>query len=81
MFGLKIFEIICRYDYENCESEPCNKMMADLEAKLLDSSIIGKAFSHGSKTYTIDKADNFEYTDPIDGSVAKKQVNLGCYFF
>ena len=49
--------------------------MADLENKLSDPAMIGKTLSHGDKTYTIAKADNFEYTDPIDGSVAKKQVS------
>lgn len=33
-----------RYDYENCESEPCNKMMADLQKFVDDSSSVGKKF-------------------------------------
>lgn len=63
-----------RYDYENCESAPCNKMMAALDAMSDDPSLVGKELSHGGKTYNIAKIDNFAYTDPIDGSVAKKQV-------
>lgn len=62
-----------RYDYENCESAPCNEMMEELDALCEDSSMVGKVLTHGSKTYTIAKIDNFCYTDPIDGSVAKKQ--------
>ncbi|XP_068225866.1 phosphoglucomutase-1 [Palaemon carinicauda] len=62
-----------RYDYENCESDPCNAMMAELDALSNDASMIGKELSHGSKTYKVAKVDNFEYTDPIDGAVAKKQ--------
>ncbi|KAK8752688.1 hypothetical protein OTU49_006859 [Cherax quadricarinatus] len=62
-----------RYDYENCESDPCNKMMSVLDAMSGDASMVGKQLSHGEKTYTIAKIDNFEYQDPIDGAVAKKQ--------
>lgn len=62
-----------RYDYENCESAPCNKMMAALDAMSDDTSLVGKELSQSGKTYTIAKIDNFAYTDPIDGSVAKKQ--------
>lgn len=62
-----------RYDYENCESDPCNAMMTELDALTTDASMIGKELSHGNKTYKIGKIDNFEYTDPIDGAVAKKQ--------
>ena len=49
-------------------------MMANLNALLNDSSFIGKQFSQAGKTFTLAKADNFEYTDPIDGSVSKGQV-------
>ena len=63
-----------RYDYENCDSEPANKMMANLEALVADPSLVGREFSHGDKKYHVCLADNFEYTDPIDGSISKKQV-------
>lgn len=49
-------------------------MMAALDAMGEDPSLVGKELSHGGKTYNIAKIDNFSYTDPIDGSVAKKQV-------
>lgn len=62
-----------RYDYENCESAPCNEMMSVLDAMGGDASMVGKKLSHGDKSYTIAKIDNFEYKDPIDGAVAKKQ--------
>ena len=66
---------ICyRYDYENCESGPAEKMMADLDNMVLDALFIGKTFTHGDKTFKVAKADNYGYTDPIDGSVSKKQV-------
>ncbi|XP_014672115.1 PREDICTED: phosphoglucomutase-1-like [Priapulus caudatus] len=62
-----------RYDYENVESEPANKMMTNLGKLIEDASLIGRGFNHGDKAFKVAKADNFEYTDPIDGSVAKKQ--------
>lgn len=38
-----------RYDYENCESDPCNKMMSVLDAMSGDASMVGKQLSHGEK--------------------------------
>ncbi len=49
-------------------------MMADLDALVLDPAFVGQSFSHGDKTFKVAKADNYGYTDPIDGSVSKKQV-------
>ena len=57
-----------RYDYEGCESEPCNEMVEHLRA-VAASSKKGDMFG----TYELNYADDFEYTDPIDGSVASKQ--------
>ncbi len=38
---------------------------------------IGKEFvAAGGKVYKVSKADNFEYVDPIDQSVAKNQVSI-----
>jgi len=57
-----------RYDYEGCSSEDANKMMAHLkevQAGLQEGSKLGP--------YTIAVADDFSYTDPVDGSVAKGQ--------
>jgi len=65
-----------RYDYENCQADPCNAMMADLQSFVDDSSnSSGKVFtaSSGGKTFEVSKADNFEYVDPIDKSVTKNQ--------
>jgi phosphoglucomutase len=68
--------LIFRYDYEGCESDPCAKMMAELEAKVTDPSFVGAQLTAptSGKIYTVAKGDNFEYTDPIDKSVTKGQV-------
>lgn len=60
-----------RYDYENCESTPCNEMMNQLEAKV--SSLPGQTFSALGKNYQVARADNFSYVDPVDASVTTKQ--------
>ncbi|KAK3016904.1 hypothetical protein RJ639_006509 [Escallonia herrerae] len=57
-----------RYDYEECESEGANKMIIYLR-DLVSKSKAGD--SYGS--YTLQFADDFTYTDPVDGSVASKQ--------
>lgn len=51
-------------------------MMTGLQSLIHDQSIVGTAHSSGGKSYTVSKMDDFEYTDPIDGAVAKNQVRL-----
>ncbi len=53
--------------------------MANLREMVAESNaanFINKEFSHGGKSFQVAKADDFEYTDPIDGSVTKKQVSV-----
>ena len=57
-----------RYDYEGVESAAAEKVMEHLNAVVGSAS---KGDVYGK--YTLDTADNFTYTDPIDGSVAKNQ--------
>ena len=54
--------------------------MTGLETFVADQSLVGKEFTEGSKTFKVAKNDNFEYVDPIDGSVSKKQVLAGVLF-
>lgn len=49
-------------------------MIKDLETAMFDPSFVGKKFSSGDKSYEVAVADNFAYTDPVDGSVSKNQV-------
>eukprot|EP00879_Flechtneria_rotunda_P003197 GHRR01003420.1.p1 GENE.GHRR01003420.1~~GHRR01003420.1.p1 ORF type:complete len:351 (+),score=121.97 GHRR01003420.1:1765-2817(+) len=57
-----------RYDYEECKSEDAEKMMAHIR-EVIASSPPGTKFG----AFELAKADDFEYKDPIDGSVASKQ--------
>uniref|UniRef100_A0A8C9W638 EF-hand calcium binding domain 7 n=2 Tax=Scleropages formosus TaxID=113540 RepID=A0A8C9W638_SCLFO len=69
-FGRNFFT---RYDYEEVDSDAANKMIKDLEAVMFDKSFVGQKYTEGDKTYQVGKADNFEYSDPVDGSVSKNQ--------
>jgi phosphoglucomutase len=56
-----------RHDYEAVESDAANELMASLRIKL--ATLAGQDLGH----YVVDFADDFEYTDPVDGSVSKQQ--------
>ena len=56
-----------RHDYEAIATAAANTLMADLRAQL--PALAGQSF--GGQRVAI--ADDFAYTDPIDGSVATKQ--------
>ncbi|KAM3682387.1 hypothetical protein ACJW31_12G069700 [Castanea mollissima] len=57
-----------RYDYEECESEGANKMIGYLR-DLVSKSKAGEKYG----SYILQFADDFMYTDPVDGSVVSKQ--------
>ena len=63
-----------RYDYEEVESEGANKMVDRLRALVSTdrAQLIGKDLGNG---FVVKDGDDFEYTDPIDGSVSKKQAS------
>ncbi|RSH90817.1 Phosphoglucomutase-2 [Saitozyma podzolica] len=64
-----------RYDYEECESEGAEAMMSHLRKLFADSSFVGSTLKASSSdtSFKVAEADDFSYTDPIDGSVSKKQ--------
>ncbi|KAL7169250.1 hypothetical protein ACSBR2_034318 [Camellia fascicularis] len=57
-----------RYDYEECESEGANKMI-DYLRDLVSKSKPGDKYG----SYVLQFADDFAYSDPVDGIVALKQ--------
>ena len=57
-----------RYDYEEVDSAAANTAM-DQVRKVIAASPKGTKLG----SFTVETADDFEYTDPIDGSVASKQ--------
>lgn len=61
-----------RHDYEAVDSEKANTLMANLRGKL--ATLKGQKLGQ----YEVDYADDFSYTDPVDGSVSQKQgVRIG----
>ena len=68
--------IFDRYDYEEVDSDAANEMIKDLEELILDKAFLGQKFSARDKIYEVEKADNFEYSDPVDGSISRNQVRL-----
>ncbi|KAK6907727.1 phosphoglucomutase [Kwoniella mangroviensis CBS 8886] len=64
-----------RYDYEECESEGAEAMMDHLRKLFASSDFVGQSLKATSSDtlFKVKEADDFSYTDPIDGSVSKKQ--------
>jgi phosphoglucomutase len=61
-----------RYDYEGIDTEAANGLMTHLQMRLAD--LPGTALDG----HSVDYADNFAYTDPVDGSVSENQgVRIG----
>jgi phosphoglucomutase len=65
-------DIYSRHDYDAVDSEIANGIFADL--RLLLPNLIGQSFGE----YQVSYADEFSYTDPIDGSVSSQQgIRIG----
>lgn len=61
-----------RHDYEGIESDKANTLMENLHSLL--PSLPGKQYGQ----YEVGYADDFSYTDPIDGSISRKQgIRIG----
>ena len=56
-----------RHDYESIDSSRANALMDHLRSRL--DSLPGQVFG----ALTVAKADEFAYTDPVDGSVSEHQ--------
>ena len=56
-----------RHDYEAIDSTIANELMANLRAK--PDGLKGQIFNG----YTVAQADDFSYTDPVDGSTSHQQ--------
>lgn len=61
-----------RHDYEGVDSDRANTLVSNLRSAL--GSMKGQQFG----AYTVDYADDFSYTDPVDGSISQKQgIRIG----
>jgi phosphoglucomutase len=59
--------VYTRHDYEGVENERANAVMQQVRDKL--ASLPGSTLGN----YTVSNADDFAYTDPVDGSVSEHQ--------
>lgn len=57
------------------------EMMLDLELMISDKAFIGQIFTVGEKKYQVETADNFEYSDPVDGTISRNQVMCVDYIY
>lgn len=62
-----------RYDYENVDIDAACEMMEDLELMIADKSFAKQRFAVEDKIFQVEKADNFEYTDPVDSTISRNQ--------
>lgn len=67
-FGRNVYS---RHDYEAIPTEAANGVMAHLHSQF--NALPNQAFGNTSKQYTVNKVDDFSYTDPIDGSISTHQ--------
>lgn len=63
-----------RYDYESIDIDTACEMMEDLEIMITDKSFVKQRFAVEDKIYQVEKADSFEYTDPVNSSLTRNQV-------
>ena len=56
-----------RHDYENIATAGADRLISQLRARL--ESLIGQRFG----AHTIELADDFSYTDPVDGAISPRQ--------
>ncbi|MBF2086948.1 alpha-D-glucose phosphate-specific phosphoglucomutase [Thermoleptolyngbya sp. C42_A2020_037] len=69
MFGRNFYS---RHDYEEVASDRAKALVDYVQAQML--TLPGKTFG----SYTVEYADNFSYTDPVDGSVSQNQgIRIG----
>jgi len=64
-----------RYDYEEVSSEGAQKLVDNLNGLIKSTEFPGKSYTSSATgiSFTVAKAYNFDYTDPIDKSVSKNQ--------
>lgn len=70
-----LFWVYVRFDYEGVDPRAAFYLMRDLEAMITDKAFTSQKFAVGNSVYSVEKTDNFEYIDPVDGSVSRNQVS------
>lgn len=80
-FSFATFVCVCslvvRFDYEGLDPRAAFYLMRDLETVISDKAFTSQKFAVGERIYSVERAENFEYIDPVDGTVARNQVSVG----
>lgn len=63
----------CRFDYEALDPRAAHYVMRDLEGVVSDKAFLSQKFAVGNNVFSVERADNFEYIDPVDGTVYRNQ--------
>ncbi|THG97064.1 hypothetical protein EW026_g4870 [Hermanssonia centrifuga] len=75
LYGRSFFS---RYDYEEVSSEGAQKLVDNINEHITKDSLLKT--THESKStgqsFTVSETVNFDYTDPVDGSVSKNQGQI-----
>lgn len=77
LYCLCVCFVMVRFDYEGLDPRAAFHLMRDLEGVISDKAFISQKFAVGDHIYSVEKAENFEYIDPVDGTVARNQVSMG----
>ena len=75
---LSALYLLCRYDYEEVETEKANAMIEHLRQTCQSKELLGRSvlFPDLNTEAKIVAMDDFEYTDPIDASISRNQVRF-----
>jgi len=74
VYGRSFFS---RYDYEEVSSAGAQKLVDALNKHIDEQSLLKSAHTASNgESFTISQTFNFNYTDPIDGSVSKNQGQI-----
>ena len=75
IYGRSFFS---RYDYEEVSSEGAQKLVDALNAHIAQGTLAGTTHKSQStgQSFTVADTLNFDYTDPVDGSVSKNQGQI-----
>lgn len=67
-----------RYDYEEVPSEGAAKLVDALNAHIAQGSLSAAVYTSKTtgQSFTVSSVSNFDYTDPVDGSVSKNQGQI-----
>jgi phosphoglucomutase len=67
-----------RYDYEEVSSEGAQKLVDNLNEHIAKGSLANTTHKSSStgQSFTVSETLNFDYTDPVDGSVSKNQGQI-----